>query len=327
MINAHMPDLLRPGDTAAVLAASGPCDSERLVRGVGVLKSMGLVPWVMESCHRQHGYLAGADDLRLRDLHIAFAAPEVRGIFVARGGYGAQRLLPGLDYGLIRDNPKVFVGYSDVTALHVVLNQRCGLITFHGPMPGADLGRDTAPFTMQALKRMIFAEEERHGDGSSVAALKRLQQGTAGDRGVVSMSRLANPLIKPLTTIVPGCATGRLTGGNLSLLAASIGTPYEVDTRGCILFLEETEEAPYRIDRMLLQLKLAGKLRDATGIILGNFSPQTLETLHISIRELIITEGKPTLAGLICGHTSPTLTLSMGRQVALDATAKEIKLL
>ena len=311
----RMPELLRPGDMVAVLATSGPCDKDGLIRGVEVIKSMGLVPLVMESCYSRHGYLAGPDDLRLRDLHTAFAAPEVRGIFVARGGYGAQRLLPGLDYDLIHSNPKVFVGYSDVTALHVVFNQHCGFVTFHGPMPVADFGRVSAPFTMQAFKRMVFADQGP-AKGLSATGQRKPQN-----------SFLANPLLKPLTTIVPGCATGRLTGGNLSLLAASVGTPYEIDTRGRILFLEETEEATYRIDRMLLQLKHAGKLSSAAGIILGDFAPQTLETLHICISELIVPEGKPTLAGLACGHTTTTLTLPLGQNTELDATAKGIRFL
>ena len=299
----RMPKLLRPGDTVAVLATSSPCNSQRLAAGVKAIEDMGLRPWVMESCHMRHGYLAGPDNLRIRDLHTAFASPKVRGIFVARGGYGAARLLGGLDYDLIRANPKVFVGYSDVTALHVAFNQICGFVTFHGPMPASDF-YNWHPFTAEAFKNMVFA----------------MPNETEGPHNRF----ITNPPGRPLTTIVPGQATGPLVGGNLCLLAASIGTPYEPDTRGRILFLEETSEEPYRIDRMLLQLKQAGKLRQAAGIILGDFSPETLETLHISINELIATEKKPTLAGLACGHTSPNLTLPLGRDVLLDATAKII---
>jgi len=267
---------------------------------------MGLKPWVMESCHNRHGFLAGPDDLRLRDLHTAFASPDVQGIFVARGGYGAARLLTALDYGLIRANPKVFVGYSDVTALHAAITQRCGFVTFHGPMPASDFYDGSDPFTSEAFKRMVFAGPN-------------LPYPFCG-------GLLHNPPGRPFTTIVPGCATGPLTGGNLCLLAASIGTPYEVDTRGRILFLEETGEDPYRVDRMLLQLKQAGKLRQAAGIILGDFSPQTLETLHIPITELVTAEKKPTLAGLACGHTSPSFTLPLGHNVLLDATKQQIAL-
>jgi len=296
----HIPNLLQPGDTAAILATSGPCDPIRLAAGVEVIKRMGLKPRVMESCHAKHGFLAGPDCLRLRDLHMAFADPDVRGIFVARGGYGAARLLPGLDFSLLRANAKVVVGYSDVTALHIAITQRCGFVTYHGPMPASDFYDGADPFTVAAFKRMIFASH-------------------SGDQHV-----LANPPGQPMTTIVPGCTAGRLIGGNLTLLAASIGTPYEVDTRNCILFMEETNEDPYRVDRMLLQLTQAGKLRDAAGFILGDFSPQTLEALHIPICELLAAQKKPTLAGLACGHTSPSLTLPIGHDVLLDATAQRV---
>jgi len=302
----QIPRLLHPGDTVAILATSGPCDEKRLMAGVEVVERMGLNPWVMESCHMRHGFLAGPDDLRLRDLHTAFASPDVQGIFVARGGYGSARLLTGLDYGLISANPKVFVGYSDVTALHTVITQKCRFVTFHGPMPASDFYDGGDPFTIEAFKRTVFAAPNHP---------YTFQGG-----------HLQNPPDQPLTTIVPGQAAGPLTGGNLCLLAASIGTPYEVDTHGRILFLEETGEDPYRVDRMLLQLKQAGKLRQAAGIILGDFSSQTLDTLRIPINELIATEKKPTLAGLACGHTSQSLTLPLGHNVLLDATKQQVEL-
>ena len=288
------PKPLNPGDTVAILATSGPCNQDRLLKGIEAIKSMGLVPLVMDSCYHQHSYLAGPDSLRLKDLHTAFAMPKVRGIFAARGGYGAARLLPYIDYELICKNPKIFTGYSDITALHIALNQRCKLITYHGPMPAADFGHAVDPFTMDSLKNMIFS----------------------------AVCEISNPPNTPLVTINPGRATGPIIGGNLSVLTSLIGTPYEPDTHGKILFLEETNEDPYRVDRMLLQLKQSRKLKAAVGIILGDFSPQTLETLHISISELIAPEGKPTLAGLSCGHTSPTITLPLGQTIELDASAQ-----
>ena len=295
------PKPLTPGDTVAILATSGPCNPEKLTKGINTIKSMGLVPIVMDSCYHQHGgYLAGEDWLRLKNIHTAFAMPKVCGIFAARGGYGAARLLPKLDYELITNNPKIFVGYSDVTALHIALNQRCKLITYHGPMPAADFGCEVNPYTLNSLKQMIFSDD--------IAIPSQLNNSSTS-------------LDKPLITIVPGHATGPLIGGNLSILASLIGTPYEPDTRGCILFLEETNEPPYIIDRLLLQLKQSGKLKDAAGIILGDFSPESYESLYIPINELITTEGKPTIAGLVCGHTSPTLTLPLGHVVELDASS------
>jgi len=307
------PALLRHGDTVAIIATSGPCDARRLENGVKAIASMGLRPIVMESCRLRHGYLAGHDDIRLRDLHAAFASQDVRGIFVARGGYGAARLLPRLDFSLIRQNPKVFVGYSDVTALHIAFNQFAELVTFHGPMPAADFGNDTCPHTMDALKAMVFTDaamsSQRHYPSRHLHFCQQQHPGSQ-----LNINQLQHPN-HPLLTIVPGRAEGTLIGGNLSLIAASLGTPYEIDTRGKILFIEEVGEKPYSIDRLFLQLKQAGKLRDAAGILLGDFSPETMESLEICINELIVTEGKPTFAGLACGHTSPNLTLPLGAYV------------
>jgi len=287
------PKPLAQGDKVAIIATSGPVDAARLDSGVAVLRALGLRPIVMESCRLRHGYLAGPDELRLCDLHAAFASQDVRGIFVARGGYGAARLLPRLDFSLIRRNPKVFVGYSDVTALHIAFNQVCGLVTFHGPMPAADFWREVCPATVDSLRAAVFKAPSP-----------------------IALEAYKNPHEKQLTTIVPGRAEGILIGGNLSLIAASLGTPYEIDTRDKILFVEEIGEEPYAIDRLFLQLKQAGKLSDAAGILLGDFGSQTIQSLEICIKELIATENKPTLAGLACGHTSPNLTLPLGAYVA-----------
>jgi len=265
------PNPLKPGDLVAITAASGYCDPVKLKAGIQTIESYGLKTRTMPSCHARHDYLAGTDSQRLHDLHTAFASKEVQAIFMARGGYGSARLLPHLDYELIRKNPKILIGFSDVTALHIAINQICNLITFHGPMPA------TSDFY---ICNNLFT-------GDFTAAHKA-------------------------TALVPGNASGILTGGNLSLIAASLGTPYEIKTLRRVLFIEETQEPPYRVDRLFLQLKQAGKFRDAVGIILGDFSPETTETLKIAINELIIPEGKPTLCGLPCGHTTPNITLPMG---------------
>ena len=261
-----IPDLLKTGDTVAVTATSGPCDPQKLAKGVKVLEAMGLNVKVMPSCYARHGtYLAGTDKMRLDDLHAAFANRNVKGIFAARGGYGAARLLPHLDYEMIRKNAKVFVGFSDVTALHIAFNQICKMVTFHGPMVASCLGE---------------------ADGETVKALQ-------------------NAVMHP-------SAESLFIGGNLSVVASTIGTPWEIETRGRILFLEEIQEEPYRVDRLLLQLKLAGKFEDAAGIAFGSFHPETLETLKIAIDELVLSEGKPTVWGMPCGHTSPNITLRLG---------------
>ena len=320
----YIPKPLQPGDTVAVLATSGVCDPAKLAAGVRVLQEMGLRVQVMESCNAsrcrfalnwtedeqkraalgaffatdeahvqsKRPYLAGPDALRLSDLHTAFANKQIKGIFVARGGYGAARLLPHLDYAMIRKNPKVFVGFSDVTALHIVLNQFCKMTTFHGPMPASCFGGgEIHPLTLASFKDALF-------------------QSTFFNLGVESAN---------LKTLHPGTATGILTGGNLSVIASTLGTPYEIETRGRILFLEEIGEAPYRVDRLLLQLKLAGKLSDAAGLVFGDFSPETLTSLSTAILELVIPQKKPTIWGLPCGHSSPNITLPLGRMVTIRA--------
>jgi len=281
----YRPKSLQPGDTVALLAPSGICNPVKLEISIRTLQNMGLQVQVMESCHASRDYLAGPDTLRLRDLHTAFADKKVKGILAARGGYGAARLLPYLDYKMISQNPKVFVGFSDITALHIVLNQFCGLVTFHGPMP-ASCFADAHQQTLASLKNMIME----------------------GAGGVLS-----------LRSLYPGTATGILTGGNLSVIASTLGTPYEIETRGGVLFLEEIQEAPYRVDRLLLQLKLAGKLSDAAAIIFGDFSPENLGSLRVAIEELVIPEKKPTLWGLPCGHSQPNITLPLGASVTVRA--------
>ncbi|MDR0271918.1 MAG: LD-carboxypeptidase [Clostridiales bacterium] len=280
----RMPKHLRAGETVAITAASGPVNGQKLAAGVKILENMGLRVVVMESCFLTHEYFAGTDARRLHDLHCAFGDKKIRAVFCARGGYGAGRLLPHLDYHMIKQNPKIFAGYSDATALHIVLNQFCELITFHAPMPAADLcNADEA--TLETFKKNVFGQP---------------------------------PDFPPGKIISHGRARGILTGGNLTLIAASLGTPYEIETRGRILFLEETQEPPYRVDRLLLQLKHAGKLKHAAGFLLGDFSPETAETIKPAVSELLIPEGKPIIAGLPCGHTMPNITLPLGQSIQIS---------
>ena len=302
----QIPNLLKTGDTIAITAASGICTNTKLINGIRTLENMGLKVQVMDSCHATHGqYLAGEDKLRINDLHTAFADKNVKGIFMARGGYGAARLLPSLNYNLIRQNPKVFVGYSDVTALHIFLSQFCKLATFHGPMPVSCFGgEETHPLTLASFKAAVVTNE-----ASRISQCLQKQSLLFGGE-----QTHAN-----LMALHLGHASGLLTGGNLSVIASTLGTPYEIKTRGRILFLEDIQEEPYRVDRLLLQLKLAGKLKDAAGIVFGDFSPETLETLYIAIQELVLTEKKPTIWGFPSGHTSPNLTLPLGQEVTLAA--------
>jgi len=323
------PELLTKGDTVAIVAASGVCDSTKLANGVKIIESLGLKVNVMPGCYASHDYLAGTDHQRLQDLHRAFADVNIKGIFMARGGYGAARLLPYIDYTLIRKNPKILVGFSDITALHIALNQLCGLVTFHGPMPASCFSETTHPQTLESLASAIFKNTKKGGAAfhrlqavvSAYASRNRVQfpVQTKQTRNQTPFPNILEflPPDSNLQTLYPGQASGILTGGNLSVIASTLGTPYEIKTRGRILFLEDVNEEPYQVDRLLLQLKLAGKLSAATGIIFGDFSPETLETLQLAINEIVLTEKKPTAWGLSCGHTSPNFTLPLGKMVAI----------
>ncbi|OCN03059.1 LD-carboxypeptidase [Clostridium sp. W14A] len=303
MIN---PKPLFPGARVALIAPSGPVPPERLEPAVRSVEKLGLVPVVYESCRSAHGYLAGEDQLRADDLNHAFADRSIDGILCIRGGYGAQRILKKLDFSCIRKHPKFFSGYSDVTTLHIALNQLCGFITYHTPMPSTELYDGADEYTMKSLKRVMFGD---------------------------SAGTLENPGSMEPEVLVPGCACGRLTGGNLSLVASSLGTPFEIDTRGKILFLEDVDEEPYRIDRMLTQLLLAGKLNDCAGLMFGYWTrieaeqPERSLTLLQIFRELIVPQGRPALMNLACGHSLPSMSLPMGKKLKMDASAKKISIL
>ena len=300
------PKPLFPGARVALIAPSGPVPPERYDPAVRAVEDLGLRPVVFESCRRAHGYFAGSDDLRADDVNRAFADPRIDGILCMRGGDGAQRLMGRIDFDLIRRNPKYFSGYSDITTLHIAINQCCGFVTYHTPMPAVELCGGVDEYTMDSLKRALFC-------------------GSAGE--------LRNPPGIPLKTLVGGCARGILTGGNLSLVASSLGTPYEIDTRGKILFLEDTDEEPYRIDRMLVQLRTAGKFRDCAGILLGWWTncvprrPGNSLTLQEVFDELLLPERKPVLSNLACGHDLPNLSLPLGCEVKMDAGSGRLTVL
>lgn len=286
------PRPLKPGDTIGIVAPASPLKNELyLQRGIARLKSWGFRVVLNRPLNTGEGYLAGSDEERAAELHAMFASPEVQAIICLRGGYGSLRLLPYLDYNLIRSRPKLFLGYSDITALHVALVQRAELVTFHGPMIYPELGGDLAPYTEAALRSML--------------------------RGSLSSTTL-HCLPHKGFTVVPGRARGRLIGGNLSLLTSTLGTPFEIDTREAILFWEEVDEPLYRVDRMLTQLLLAGKLAAAAGIAIGEcIGCGNLEEL---LRERLAPVGIPCLYGLPCGHGIDVATLPLGVVATLDAS-------
>ena len=300
---------LRFGDTIGIIGPSGAVRKEGAVdRAVEYAKGLGFNVKLGESANARYGYLSGTDELRARDLNAMFADPEVDAIVCTRGGYGTMRMLDLLDYETIRANPKVFVGFSDVTALHIAFQEKCGLVTFHGPM--ATSWNDDFPdgFTKPAFLSAVMNAEP-------LGALHNA------------------PGYHERKAVNPGCAEGMLVGGNLSLIAGTIGTPYEINTKGRILFIEEIGERTYCVDRMLTQLRLAGKFEDCAGVVFGDFNDCPVEyaefglTLEEVIRDVAAPCGKPMFTGLQAGHVSPKLTLPLGAQVKLDADACSLTVL
>lgn len=300
------PKPLFPGARVALIAPAGPVPPEKFGPAVRAVEELGLRPVVFESARRSHGYFAGSDQLRADDINSAFADPDIDGILCIRGGYGSQRLMNQIDFELIRNHPKYFGGYSDITALHIMINQYCDMVTYHTPMPSTELYDGADDYTLDYLRKVLFGEP---------------------------LGELRNPDNFPLKTLVGGCARGILTGGNLSLVSSSLGTPYEIDTRDKILFLEDVDEEPYRIDGMLNHLKAAGKFRDCAGIILGYWThcdaehPNKSLTLEQVFEELIIPEHKPALMNLACGHSLPSLSLPLGKEIELNSISGKINVL
>lgn len=298
------PKPLAPGDRVALVGPSGPVLPERVEPAVQAVKALGLTPVLYPSATAQRGYLAGEDRQRAKDLTDAFLDETISGIICIRGGYGAQRMLPYFDLTAALLHPKVFCGYSDITAIHALLN-RHGLVTFHTPMPSTEWYKGLDGYTLDSMKNLLFHPREE-------------------------WNPLENPADAPAPQVlVPGKAAGRLTGGNLSLVASSLGTPYEVNTQGTVLFLEDIGERPYRLDGMLTHLRNAGKLEGASAVLLGAFTDCAAEdpSRSLTIPEVISDvvepvcreKGIPLVAGLVCGHTLPTMSLPLGAGVSLQA--------
>ena len=291
---------LRPGDRVGVIAPAGPPAPERMALVEPLLARYGLRAKIYPSCHArhpQHGYLAGDDALRLADLYAAFADDDVGAVFCARGGYGCTRLLDALDVGRLVAHRKPFVGYSDITALHAVLQSQ-GELSFHAPMAASDLVVEGAGDDADALFALLM-HPLRAGH---VFAPDRLEGGWQ----------------------VGGRASGRLVGGNLSLIAALAGTRWALDARGAIVFIEDVSEALYRVDRLMTQLRHTGLLDVAAGFLLGSFT-EDADPVHV-VREHLSRFAKPVLAGWPAGHGRPNRALPLGAHVTLDAGAGTLTL-
>jgi muramoyltetrapeptide carboxypeptidase len=306
------PKALRAGDTVGLITPSSyVSDPDRLALAERTASYFGLVPRFGKNVRKRQGYLGGTVEDRVEDLHAMFRDPEVKGVFAIRGGYGASQLLERVDYGLIRTHPKIFLGYSDITALHLAIQKKAGMVTFHGPVA---LARFT-PFTQTYFRKALFETEP--------------------------IGRVTNPPdsdpLRPahvLRTVHSGKARGPLFGGNLTLISTTMGTPFEIETDGRILFVEDVDEEPYSIDRMLTQLRLAGKLAAAAGVIFGEcqncrpreFHPSYESTLSVGevVDEILGSLHVPVLSGLTIGHTDDQLTLPLGVMSRLDADQGEL---
>ena len=300
---------LKPGDTVGLVApASAIYQDVEVDVARESLEALGLNVKIGAHLRDKHGYLAGDDRDRAEDINRFFKDDGLAGVIAIRGGWGSARLLPHLDFDAIRRNPKIFMGYSDITALHNAIQAKTGLITFHGPV---GLGRwDT--WSVDWVKRVLFNAE----------AVTMSNKKDLSDRN--SLTQVDNRT----RTITAGKTRGKMMGGNLTVLTAILGSPYVPDYSGSILFLEDVQENLYRIDRMLTSLKLAGILDKAKGVVFGmcsqcspgndNYSALTMEEI---LEDHVKTLGVPAWQGAMIGHDTPQWTVSFGLDVEIDATA------
>ncbi len=305
------PPALRTGDTIGIVApASHSALPSALANGRLSLEALGFRTVIAPHLADRHGFLAGTDADRLADLESMFVDPEINGIVCLRGGYGSARMLPHINYASIRTHPKVFVGYSDITALHAAIQRNTGLVTFWGPMVSSDMSPDFPPYNRDSFAKAVT--------------------------GTDPIGTVSHPdKMPPVQTLQGGKASGPLIGGTLSLLAAAVGTPYDYEYDGAILFFEDVGEEPHRIDRMLTQLLQAGKLGRVSGIVIGECAGcgsapnnPAFPYGNFSIEEVFMDRlqplGIPVIYGLGIGHGAYKATLPLGVQATLDGDARSL---
>lgn len=289
---------LRHGDLVGVIAPAGPAEAEHVALVEPLLAQQGWRCRLYPGCMQRQGYLSGPDAQRLADLHAALADPEVHTLICLRGGYGSGRLLGHIDTALLQRARKLLVGYSDITALHALL-YRAGLPSLHAPMLASDLVRPGHEEDAQALFTLLR-------------------------EGLVAGQVMRPPLDAAALTR-PGVAEGPLIGGNLSLVAALVGTPWAWAAQGAVLFIEDINEEPYKVDRMLWQLRAAGVLDAVSGFVIGSFTDEA--TPHEVLADYLVPLGKPVLGGWPAGHGTPNRALPMGTRVRIDSRRGELTLL
>lgn len=290
-----------PGDTLGIVGPSSTLGDHGLEKGLAVLHQLGYKTKLGASATAHWGYLAGTDELRARDMANMFADDDVDGIICLRGGYGATRLLPLLDYQTIAVHPKVFIGFSDITALHTVFLQRCHFMPIHGTMV-MSLGRDASAYTTDCLAKGLI--------------------------NPYPLGKIPMPSGWHMETIIPGDVTGTVCGGNLMLLAAAAGTPYALQIPDAILLIEEVGEEAYSLDRMLCQLEESGIIAHAKGIIFGEFTrcePTEPAPYEFTSRDIIYQYAKrwnkPAVWGFPAGHGTDNTWLPLGMKTHLCCQA------
>lgn len=283
-----LPQRLHPGDTIGIVAPASPFEKETFYRGIATLQSLGYRTFVTQDLFLKNGYLAGSDFQRAELVNRFFADSTIKAIFCAKGGFGSIRILPLLDFAVIGKNPKIFVGFSDITALLAAVYLKCNLVTFHGP-----------------LVTTLGDSDQKTKDAMIVALSSDDKLAINPQKGI---------------TLQSGSASGPVLAGNLTTLCHLLGTPYEPSLKGHILILEDRGEALYRLDRMLTQMKLAGCFNGLAGLALGSFEGCGSEIeLHKVIRNIFNDDGIPILAGLNIGHGTSNLTIPIGLAATLDA--------
>lgn len=300
---SNLPQALKPGDCIGILAPGSYADSSDFAGSIELLESHGYRVKIAPSASSQYEHFAGSDRKRAEDINNFFADNEIKAILCVRGGYGSARILSRLDYKMIAKHPKIFIGFSDVTALHAVLNEKCNMPTIHGPMLVSFVSER---FDSEYTRKYFF-------DGLTRTS---------------PIGEIPMPEGRKLETFSPGQAEGRIIGGNLSLIASLIGTPYEINGKGALLLIEEIGERPYRIDRMMNQLWQSGLLKRVNGILLGDFincdnsqDPYGLQdfTLEQVLRRYALLSHKPVIKNVPAGHGQYNFFLPLGVHAVMKA--------
>ena len=294
------PPRLRKGDLIGLVSpASAPSSPEKIEKGVRYLESLGYRARVGPHASSVRGYLAGTDEERAADFNSMINDPKVKAIFALRGGYGTPRLLDMLDYRGLRRSPKIIVGYSDLTSLQLAVLRKCSLVTFSGPMVAVEMWNGIDPYTEENFWRLLTSPK--------------------------APGALPFPSESTPRAVQSGKARGALIGGNLALLMSNVGTPYIPPLAGAILFVEDVDEAPHRVDRMFMQLKNAGTLSSISGLVLGLFTecvPSDPSTPHLTIdqvlAELVSHTDVPILGNVPYGHVPRKLTIPLGVRARMD---------